>query len=68
VIYEHRSYILLPGKKAEFIETFGSKIMPPEFLIEYRPDITFVMNPIYFDEIQKTIKEMQVSTELISIK
>ncbi len=27
MIYEHRSYILLPGKKAEFIETFA-KLMP----------------------------------------
>jgi len=28
VIYEHRSYSLLPGKKAEFIQEFGAKITP----------------------------------------
>lgn len=27
MIYEHRSYTLLPGKKAEFIQSFG-KLMP----------------------------------------
>jgi len=27
VIYEHRSYTLLPGRKPEFIESFG-KLMP----------------------------------------
>ncbi|MFH1382130.1 MAG: NIPSNAP family protein [Chloroflexota bacterium] len=28
MVYEHRSYMLLPGKRAEFMEIFGKQLMP----------------------------------------
>jgi SAM-dependent methyltransferase len=56
-----------PHRHGKFIPGAGKQIMPPEFLKEYRPDITIVMNPIYCHEIQGMLDDMGVATEVTSI-
>jgi SAM-dependent methyltransferase len=57
-----------PYRHNKFIPGVGKKIMPPEFIKKYKPDITIVMNPIYFEEIREMIEDMEVSTEMIPVE
>jgi SAM-dependent methyltransferase len=56
-----------PHRHGKFIPGAGKKVMPPEFLKEYEPDITIVMNPIYQNEIKQMLDDMKVKTEVIAI-
>lgn len=49
-----------------YIPGTGQKVMPPEFLKEYRPDVVIVMSPIYQDEIRGMLSRMNVTAELFS--
>jgi len=57
-----------PYRFGKYLPGVGKMIMPPEFLKDYRPDVTFVMNPIYQDEIQQMLNDMKVTTEIISVE
>lgn len=54
-----------PNKHDKYIAGTGQKIVPPEFVRDYHPDIIIVMNPIYKEEIQKKIIDMGINTELL---
>ena len=54
-----------PHRHGKFLPGAGKKIMPPEFLKEYKPDVTIVMNPIYCNEIRQMLGNMEVATEVI---
>jgi hypothetical protein len=56
-----------PRKHGRFIAGAGQEIVEPNFLIEYRPDKIFVMNPIYIEEIQKMVHEIGLAPELLSV-
>jgi len=56
-----------PYLHGKFLPGAGKKIMPAEFLKKYKPDVTIVMNPIYYDEIRQMLDDMEVNTEVISI-
>jgi SAM-dependent methyltransferase len=56
-----------PYRHGKFIPGAGKKIMPPEFLKKYKPNVTIVMNPTYCDEIRQMLEHMQVNTEVISV-
>jgi hypothetical protein len=56
-----------PYRHGKFIPGAGKKIMPPEFLKEYQPDVTIVMNPMYCDEIRQMLDDMEVNTEVITV-
>jgi hypothetical protein len=56
-----------PYRHGKFIPGAGKKIMPPEFLKEYKPDVTIVMNPIYCNEIRRMLADMGVTTDVISV-
>ena len=57
-----------PHRHGKFLPGVGKRIMAPEFLKKYKPDLTIVMNPIYCDEIQRMLSNMGVSTEVISVE
>lgn len=40
-----------PRKQGKFIPGSGQEIVSPEFLKELKPDLVYIMNPIYKDEI-----------------
>ncbi len=56
-----------PHKHGTFLAGTGQEIVPPEFLRTYRPDIVFIMNPIYRNEIDATLRELGVVAELIPL-
>ncbi len=56
-----------PHKHGKYVPVIGQKIVPPEFLSEYRPDIIIVMNPIYKNEIRQITKKMNVTAKLVAV-
>jgi SAM-dependent methyltransferase len=42
-----------PRKQGMYVAGTGQRVMPPEFLRSYRPDVVIVMNPVYQDEIRQ---------------
>lgn len=54
-------------KQGKYIPGTGQKILSPDFLREYRPDIVIVMNPIYEKEIQQTIDNLGLSARLMPV-
>jgi hypothetical protein len=53
-----------PHKHGTYMAGTGQQIVAPEFLQEYRPDVVIVMNPIYCNEIQRTLNQMGIRVEL----
>jgi SAM-dependent methyltransferase len=49
-----------PRRKGTFIAGTGQRIMAPEFLAEYRPDMVIIMSPIYVPEITAHLERMGV--------
>lgn len=56
-----------PHRHGKFIPGVGKEIKSPQFLKEYQPDQIIVMNPIYCQEIQQMLDQMEVTAELIPI-
>lgn len=57
-----------PHRHGKFLPGAGCKIMYPNFLRKYNPDVTIVMNPIYCDEIRQMLDDMEVTTEVIPVE
>ena len=55
-----------PRKQRNFIPGTGHELVPPDALLEYRPDIIIVMNPIYIDEIRQIAKEMGLTPNFLT--
>lgn len=56
-----------PYKHDKFLPGTGHRIVGPDFLLEDRPDVIVVMNPIYCDEIQRDLDTLGVSAELLPV-
>jgi SAM-dependent methyltransferase len=56
-----------PRKQGKFVPGSGQKVISPEDLKKYPPDIAIVMNPVYLKEIEQVINQMNLRTKLISI-
>ena len=54
-----------PRKVGKFVPGSGQQIKPPEFLMEYRPDVVIIMNPLYADEIRHSMQQLQVSAQIL---
>jgi hypothetical protein len=57
---------LNPRKVGKHIAGTGQRIVPPEFLSEYRPDVVIIMNPLYEAEIRNKLAELDCRPTLIS--
>jgi 2-polyprenyl-3-methyl-5-hydroxy-6-metoxy-1,4-benzoquinol methylase len=55
-----------PYKQGMYVVGTGQQIMPPEFLRDYRPDVVFVMNATYIDEIRSFLLSMGIEAQLIA--
>jgi hypothetical protein len=54
-------------KHEKHVAGTGQKIMPPDFLKNYKPDVVIVMNPIYLEEIRQMVKQMDLSSRVIPV-
>ncbi len=55
---------LNPRKHGMFVAGTGARIVPPEFLAEYQPDVVVIMNPNYRNEIAGMLQGMGLSPEI----
>jgi SAM-dependent methyltransferase len=58
---------LNPRKQGMYVAGTGQKIVSPEFLKEYCPDVIIVMNPMYANEIRQTINSMAIQVALLEV-
>jgi SAM-dependent methyltransferase len=56
-----------PFKQGMYLAGSGHKVLSPDALRDYRPDVVIVMNPIYCDEIGRDLDRMGVSAQLITL-
>jgi SAM-dependent methyltransferase len=56
-----------PYKHGKYLAGTGHEIVPPNGLIEHRPDVVIVMNPIYRDEIRHHLHIMHLNPQLIAV-
>jgi SAM-dependent methyltransferase len=58
---------LNPRKQGKFVAGTGQKIVPPEFLTEYQPEIIIVMNPNYLPEIEQRVSKLKLKSEFLVV-
>jgi 2-polyprenyl-3-methyl-5-hydroxy-6-metoxy-1,4-benzoquinol methylase len=56
-----------PRKQGMYIAGTGQKIVAPEALNDYHPDVVLVMNPLYQAEIQQMLHECGLTPEIICV-
>lgn len=56
-----------PRKVGRFVPGTAQKIVPPEYLRDYRPDIVVVMNREYATEVQAMLNSMRLHCDLITL-
>jgi SAM-dependent methyltransferase len=56
-----------PRKQGKFVAGTGQKIVPPEFLTGYQPEIIIVMNPNYLPEIDQRVSKLKLKSELVVV-
>ena len=58
---------LNPRKQGMYIAGAGQKIVSPEFLKDYQPEIIIIMNPIYEQEIKQLTNNLGLKPEFILV-
>lgn len=56
-----------PRKQSQHVAVTGQKIVAPEALGDVRPDVIFVMNSLYMNEIADKLGQLGVSAKLIPV-
>jgi len=56
-----------PHKQGMYVPGTGQKIVSPEFLQEFKPDVIVVMNPVYVDEITENTKLLQIPCSVVAV-
>ncbi len=66
---EHLGYAvdISPRKHGKFIPGTGQKIVPPSALSDIQPDVIFLMNATYGDEIRNELKALGISSTLLVV-
>jgi hypothetical protein len=56
-----------PHRKGCYMAGTGHRIVMPDFLKEYKPDVVIAMNAIYKDEIQKDLQKLGLTPEILTL-
>jgi SAM-dependent methyltransferase len=56
-----------PRKQNTFLPGTGQKIVGPDALQEYRPEVVIVMNPIYRDEIRRDLESRGLTPDVLTL-
>ncbi len=56
-----------PHRQGYYMSGTGQKIVGPDFLKEYKPDVIIIMNAIYKEEISRDLNDMGLSPEIIAL-
>ena len=68
-ISEEIEYIvdINPYRHGKYIPGTGHEIVAPRFLKKYKPHKIIVMNPVYCDEIQQELDDLNVNADLLTV-
>jgi hypothetical protein len=58
---------LNPRKWGHYLSGTGQEIVPPEFLRDYSPNVVIIMNRIYRNEIESSVRDMGLSPEFLCL-
>ena len=53
------------NRQGKYVPGTAQKVVPPEFIIEYRPDLVIITNPLYAKEIRKQVSSFGVSCDFM---
>ena len=56
-----------PHKLGTYMAGTGQKIVGPDFLRHYKPDVVIAMNPVYRQEIRQHLQHMDLNPELMAV-
>lgn len=56
-----------PNKAGTYMAGTGHEIVTPDFLIDYRPDLVIVMNPVYTQEIERDLQRLEVAARFVTV-
>jgi SAM-dependent methyltransferase len=56
-----------PYRHGKYIPGTGHEIVAPEFLKKYKPHKIIVMNPVYCNEIQQELDDLNVNADLLTV-
>ncbi|MBD3169391.1 MAG: methyltransferase domain-containing protein [candidate division Zixibacteria bacterium] len=56
-----------PRKNGRYIAGTGQKIISPQQLIDVKPDIVLIMNPLYEQEIRSTLANLKIDPQVMII-
>lgn len=56
-----------PYRHGYYMPTTGQRIVSPDFLREYRPDVVIIMNSVYRDEIARDLDRMALRPEILAL-
>lgn len=56
-----------PHKQGKYITGTGQQIVAPEALCSIKPDVIFVMNHVYLEEIRQTIHALDIEPQLVTV-
>lgn len=56
-----------PHKHETYMAGTGHKIVSPEFLREYRPDVVILMNSIYYEEVRQDLNRMGLTPDIVTV-
>ena len=56
-----------PYRQGYFMSGTGHKIVGPEFLKDYQPDVVIVMNEIYCNEIGDSLREIGLEPQIVAL-
>ena len=56
-----------PRKHGMFVAGTGHRIVPPEHLLDVRPDTVLIVNPVYRDEIDGALQDLGLRPELVTL-
>jgi SAM-dependent methyltransferase len=56
-----------PYRQGYFMPTTGQRIVAPAYLQEHRPDCVIIMNPVYRAEIERSLGEMGLMPDILTL-
>ena len=54
-----------PERQGKFVPGSAQRVVAPEFLLNYRPDVVLITNPTYENEIRQQVAAMGLTCEFL---
>ena len=56
-----------PYRQGKFMPMTAQRIIAPDELADYRPDYVLVMNPIYWQEVRQSLRQLGIKPDLLTV-